>query len=98
MISPVILPFTDDSAKDDEYIEELEKILHDKKISYSSVNKYSNSILIKLTNSGEVTISSQKDLGTQIRSLQYIVSHLTMEGKDFTSLDLRFEKPVIVLR
>jgi len=98
LISPVVLPFSDESGSDDKYIAELEKMLQDKKISYYAINKLSNSTLIKLTNSGEVIISSQKDLGTQIHSLQYLLSHLTMEGKDFTRLDLRFDKPVIVLR
>lgn len=98
LISPMILSLTDDSGNDDKYISELEKILQDKKISYSTINKLSNSTSIKLTNSGEVIISSQKDLSTQINSLQYLLSRLTMESKDFTRLDLRFDKPVIVLR
>jgi hypothetical protein len=98
LISPIILSFTQDSGNDDKYLAELEKNLQDKRISYSAINKLSNSTLIKLTNSGEVIISSQKDLSTQISSLQYLLARLTMEGKDFTRLDLRFDKPVIVFR
>ncbi|MBU4016865.1 hypothetical protein KKF69_05325, partial [Patescibacteria group bacterium] len=73
-------------------------LLQDKKISYININKISKSLVIELTNSGEVIISSQKELNTQISSLQYLLARLTMEGKDFLRLDLRFDKPVIVLR
>lgn len=98
IISPIALPFSGDLASDDKNIAELEKLLQDKKISYTNINRTSNSLSIKLTNSGEVIISPQKKLNTQIHSLQYMLSHLTMEGRDFTRLDLRFDKPVIVLK
>lgn len=98
LINPVTMPFSKGSINDDKYISELEKSLQRQKISYSSIDKLSNSISIKLSNSSEVIISTQKDLNTQINSLQYILSQLTMKGKDFTRLDLRFDKPVIVLR
>lgn len=98
LINPVTFSFTDDSGSDDKYLAELEKILQDQKISYSAINNLPNSTLIKLTNSGVVIVSSQKDLNTQIRSLQYLLARLTMEGKDFVRLDLRFDKPVIVLK
>lgn len=68
-------------------------------IEYSSVHlEKDNAIVVKLKEGGVVTFSSQKDIILQIASLQYILSHLTMEGKLFTRLDLRFEKPVIVLK
>lgn len=98
IISPVISPFPNDSTNDDESIIELGKLLQEKKISYLTINKISNSLFIKLTNSSEVIISSQKELNQEITSLQYLLARLTMEGKDFSRLDLRFEKPVIVLK
>lgn len=45
-----------------------------------------------------VILSSEKDLKLQISSLQFILSRLTMEGKLFSQLDLRFDKPVIKLK
>lgn len=98
LISPLTLPFLSDTINNDTSIIELEKLLQDKKISYININKISKSLVIELTNSGEVIISSQKELNTQISSLQYLLARLTMEGKDFLRLDLRFDKPVIVLR
>lgn len=79
--------------------EQLKTGLHKNNISYKSIEKGKDgSYIVKLQDGGEVTFSSQKDIMVQIASLQYILSHLTMEGKLFTRLDLRFEKPVIVLK
>jgi cell division septal protein FtsQ len=98
-ISPIALPFSASVSEEDKYISEVEKALQDKKIFYSSVSKFSGAFYkIKLTDSGEVIISSQKDITKEISSLQYILSRLTMEGKQFSRLDLRFDKPVIVLK
>ncbi len=79
--------------------EQLKTGLHKQNISYKSIEKGKDgNYIVKLKDGGEVTFSSQKDIMVQIASLQYILSHLTMEGKLFTRLDLRFEKPVIVLK
>lgn len=43
----------------------------------------------------EVILSSEKDIHTQISSLQLTIAHLTIEGKRFHRLDFRFDKPVI---
>jgi hypothetical protein len=68
-------------------------------IAYSSIKQeQGGSYKLTLQKGGEVMISSKKDLGLQIASLQYILSRLTMEGKLFSQLDLRFDKPVIRLR
>ena len=80
-------------------IDILKSELKKENIEYTSVTiEKDGSFIVKLTQGGAVTFSSQKDIITQIASLQYILSHLTMEGKLFTRLDLRFEKPVIVLK
>jgi len=51
---------------------------------------------IKLTENGEVILSQSRNISTQIASLQVIMQRLTMEGRRFAKLDLRFDKPVIV--
>lgn len=83
----------------DSKVELVKKELKKHNIEYTSVQQEKDAVLtVKLKDGGIVTFSSQKDIMTQIASLQYILSHLTMEGKLFTRLDFRFEKPVIVLK
>lgn len=43
----------------------------------------------------QVIVSLEKDLPTQIASLQLTIAHLTIEGKQFKQLDFRFDKPVL---
>jgi len=79
-------------------IAQIEAGLHKKQIEFTSVSRQSDSYLIVLQDGSKVTFSSQKDIMSQIASLQYILSHLTMEGRQFSSLDLRFDQPVIVIK
>jgi len=84
-----------DTAKDNE----LQKALEKNQIAYTSMsNGDNNSYIVTLQNGGKVTFSSQKDIMAQIASLQYILSHLTMEGRQFSTLDFRFDKPVVVIK
>jgi len=53
--------------------------------------------VVILENGGEVVFSQNKPYDKQISSLQFILSRLTIEGKRFYRLDLRFDKPVIML-
>jgi hypothetical protein len=76
---------------------ELQSGLTKDQIPFSSIVKVNNTYVVTLQNKGKVTFSTQKDIMTQIASLQYILSHLTMEGRQFSTLDLRFDKPVVVL-
>lgn len=78
--------------------QQIESDLHKKQIEYTSVQRQNDSYVITLQDNSKVTFSSQKDIMSQIASLQYILKHLTMEGRDFSSLDLRFDQPVIVMR
>lgn len=82
----------------DKTYKELQEGLAKDQITYSSLTKGNDSYICTLQNGGKVTFSSQKDIMTQIASLQYILSHLTMEGRQFSSLDLRFDQPVIVIK
>ena len=75
----------------------VEKLLRKEKIAYDSVSVSGSSMIVILERETEVILSQKKDIAEQISSLQYILSRLTMEGKLFSRLDLRFEKPVVVL-
>lgn len=58
---------------------------------------YQNGVIYLIPEKGQVVLlSPDKDLAVQIASLQRITSQLTIEGKHFTRLDFRFDKPVIV--
>jgi len=84
---------------EDKTYNELQTDLQKDQIAYTSISKGNDSYIVTLQNGGKVTFSSQKDIMSQIASLQYILSHLTMvEGKQFASLDLRFDQPVIVIK
>ena len=92
------MPFIN-TSDDENYKTNLEKALKEKKIDYEAVNNLKDgSCIIKLTDGSLVILSSQKDVNTEISSLQFILKRLTMEGKEFTKLDLRFEKPVITFK
>jgi len=43
----------------------------------------------------QVIISTKKSLTEQMSSLQLTIHQLTMEGKDFSGLDFRYDRPVI---
>ncbi len=87
------------ASQEDKKIAVLKSELTKENIAFSKIEKANDSgYVVQLQKGGSVTFSSQKDIITQIASLQYILSHLTMEDRQFTRLDLRFEKPVIVLK
>lgn len=86
-------------AAQDERVEELlQKYLRKAQVDYKDISRNNDTYVVTLGDGGKVTFSSEKDIMTQIASLQYILSHLTMEGRQFSSLDLRFDKPVVVLK
>jgi hypothetical protein len=97
-VSP--LPSTQVAQADqgEEVVQQIEANLQKKQINYTSVSRQDDAYIITLQDNSKVTFSSQKDIMSQIASLQYILSHLTMEGRQFSSLDLRFDQPVIVLK
>lgn len=74
----------------------VEKALKDNDILFSQVVVLSDSSYqVSIPNNGQVKLSSQKDIGKQITSLQRILKHLTIEGKPFKNIDFRFEEPII---
>ena len=74
----------------------VEKILKDNNILFSQVYVLSDSSYgINIPNNGQIRFSSQKDIAKQVTSLQRILRELTIEGKQFKSIDFRFEEPII---
>ena len=88
----------DFSHQEDRDMASLEKKLKEQQIEFVSLNRQGNSYVIRLKDDGEVILSAEKELNSQISSLQFIHKRLTMEGKLFSQLDLRFDKPVIKMR
>ncbi|MBI2442558.1 MAG: hypothetical protein HYV40_01460 [Candidatus Levybacteria bacterium] len=78
--------------------EELEHLLKEKNISYLFVTTASDSAYIVTLPDNVEVVMKKDDLSSQIASLQLISRRLTMEGKRFSRLDLRFDRPVIVLK
>ena len=85
------------SVQTDSSQDQLTKGLAKAKIETTEIKRSEQSTFtVKLKRGGEVIFSAKKDIGEQIASLQYILSHLTMEDRQFKRLDLRYDKPVIV--
>jgi hypothetical protein len=98
-ISPLAKIASNDFAhQDDRDIEFIRESLAHQKIEINSLKREGSSYVLILKDESQVILSAEKDISSQISSLQFILSRLTMEGKLFTQLDLRFDNPVIKLR
>ena|ERR1035437_672257 len=74
----------------------LENTLTKNKITFSGADvNQDGSFTVKLVDGAEVILSSKKDLGSQLSSLQLILSRLTIEGKKLKILDFRFDNPLV---
>lgn len=94
MISPVV-----QSIVKLDLINELKILLDKNSIGFSSIAIASDSsYLIILKDDSEVFFSSRKSIPSQVSSLQFLLSRLTIEGKRVNRLDFRFDKPIIVYR
>lgn len=77
----------------------LKKLLTKHAIPYEQVYVTKDGdFLVKLQPEGEVLLSKNGALEQNISSLQLVLARITMEGKQFSRLDFRFEKPVIVFK
>lgn len=84
------------SIEDSLYNQRFQALLIRNSISFLKVDVASDSsYIIFLKDNGEVHMDSKKNLQPQISSLQLILSRLTIEGKKFKKLDLRYELPII---
>ncbi len=57
-----------------------------------------NSYKVVLKNTEVAYISNRKDLAVQARSLQLMLSRLTIDGKSFKAIDLRFNSPLVIFK
>jgi len=75
----------------------IEGLLYKNNIQFTKVERSSleDKDIVYLKDQGVVYIDPRKNLPSQISSLQLILSRLTIEGKKFKRLDLRFDKPII---
>lgn len=74
----------------------LTQLLKQANIETQSITVASDSsLLVTLSSNQELIFSPQKDIAQQISSLQVITKQLTIEGKRFTRVDLRFDNPVV---
>jgi hypothetical protein len=74
----------------------VEDKLSQKNIPFSSVTTDLNGAFrVKLLDGGEVILSSKKDIGSQLSSLQLMLARLTIEGRKLKALDFRFDNPVV---
>lgn len=55
-----------------------------------------SAIVAHIKDNGEVLFSSKDNLARQVESLQIILSSLTIEGKKFKKIDLRYTRPIMV--
>jgi len=97
-LSSVLSENNTNSSDDQTHISVVEAKLKEKNIDFSEIKPVNGGYRILMKNGGEVLFSSHKDIALQISSLQFILSRLTMESKLFSRLDLRFDKPVVVLQ
>ncbi len=78
---------------------QIKSYLKDHSIDYKDVKASGTTTYVITTNEGGTAfLTKNKDIALQLSSLQRIVSRLTMEDKKFSRLDLRYDKPVIVLQ
>jgi hypothetical protein len=85
-----------EKQKQDKTIADIKKALTKEQIEVQSIEAVNEGYLITLDKGKTVLFSAKKDIQSQISSLQFILSRLTMEGRQFSRLDLRFDKPIIV--
>ena len=54
-------------------------------------------MIVLHTEKFDVFTTSEKDIDQQFLEFEYTYKQLNREGKEFSSIDVRFEKPVIKL-
>lgn len=98
-ISPLPLVLSSDiSSKHDENIENIKEKLTKAQIEFLDVTPSGSSYIISLSDNREIILSSEKNFDSQISSLQFINFRLKMESRQFSRLDLRYDKPIIVFK
>lgn len=97
-VSPLPI-FTQATDTEENTPEKLKMLLKKDKIAFSGIKTATESgYIVTLETKEEILLSRDKDLAEQIASLQLILSRLTMEGREFRKLDLRFNKPIVIFK
>jgi len=73
----------------------IESELKKQNVKVKSIEQNQDLITVTLESNQILLLSQKRDIKRDLASLQLIIRQLTMEGKRFTRLDLRFDKPVI---
>lgn len=55
-----------------------------------------SAILAKTTDGTQIIFSPNKDFSSQVDALQIILPRLKIEGKQTNSIDLRFDRPIVI--
>lgn len=98
-ISPLPIGSRNESHFYNNTEKEITNLLQKMNIEYEEINLVEGAAyVIRLKNGNEVIFSSAKDIQSQVASLQLILSRLTIEGKEFSRLDFRYSKPVVVFK
>ncbi len=85
-------------TKKDHDISEIKKGLSKLSVKIDKIGQSGDDYVVTLKDKTTVIFSGNKNIETQLSSLQFILTRLTMEGKSAVLLDLRFDKPVIRLK
>lgn len=81
------------------FLDALKENLSKDNVHFSDIQESSGSAyLVRLSNGSNVLFSAKKPAKDQVSTLQTVSSRLTIEGKGFSLLDLRFDNPVIVFK
>ena len=97
-LSTLAIKDTSNQNQDDSNLDLIKNSLSGQKSEVDTVKRQDAQYVVTFKDGSVVILSSEKDLKSQISFLQFILSRLTMEGKLFLQLDLRFDKPVIKLK
>lgn len=96
-ISPLAKEFLLHEALGSEMTPDVVKTkLKEKGFLIKEIHEYDTTYIIIFETGEKILFSKEKSLEGQISSLQLISSRFTIEGKHFTELDLRFDRPVVV--
>jgi len=83
------------TSSSDQSEKDLTSLLRSRNIMYTAIARNADEFVITLNPKQQVILTREKNFAEQISSLQVILQQLTMEGREFRTLDLRFDKPVV---
>lgn len=73
----------------------IQHALEKQRLTPKSIVRKDGAIIVTLEENQEIIMAENGDIERELASLQLITRQLTMEGKRFVRVDLRFDKPVI---